>query len=344
MNRNTFARLVLLIGALAVLLVLQGCGGGDGVSQSLHDSVSTDLGAAETARDTYKDRVAELEGTIGDMVDPAADSLRGMLAQASTDLEAAKKALKDATGDLATERDEVKRLKDVMKDLEDERDALEDERDKYKKMVGDGEKEDDDEETRAYMVKRAKSIMAAMNANSTAPTVEVEWDDAAAAAKVTVKDKDDYDAGDAPPAISGWTNVTLTQDRALPVGGTDSVYVYTDISGPEATKFKVAHGDDKGLVTFGTGADGNAKLAMADRFPDSDGGSYNHWDSVSTPMAVRSAIPGTYDGVPGRFECAATASSDCTIGGMDDADGNLVLSFGGSRRLGRSSPPTRITP
>jgi hypothetical protein len=348
MNRNTFARLALLIGALAVLLVLQGCGGDDGVSQSLHDSVSADLGAAES-------RVAELEGMIGAMDDPAADSLRGMLAQAMTDLTAAQTALMTAQGDLTTaqgdlttaqgdlttaqgdlttEKAEVTRLMTEVTRLTTALTTAVNERDMYKEMVEDVGAMEMADDMRADMDQRAMSLLTAMMVQEDAsePTVEVEWDDSA---MVTVKDQPDFTAGDATPAITGWTNVTLEEDRALPVGGTDSVYVYTDIGGPTETTFEKAHGDDTGLVTLsGTTSNGDAMLAMADRFPG-DGFDYDHWnvdpdgDVTTTEGAAKADIPGFYDEVPGTFECGATASDECTIMGVEDADGNLVLTFGG---------------
>ena len=186
MNRNIFARLALLIGALAVLFVLQGCGGDDngGVDQSLHDQTMMDL---QGMLDAANNKVKELEGQIG----ADADELATAKADAA----------------------------------------------KYKKMVDDASEMDDAEEMRAYMVNRAKSIMAAMSDRTDpAPAVEVEWDDDANAADISVTD--DYAAGDAPPAIDGWTDATLTQARAMPVGGTDSVYIYTDVHAPEAKKLR----------------------------------------------------------------------------------------------------------
>ena len=48
MNRNTFARIAVLLLAV-VSLALSGCGGDDGVDQSVHDMALADLGAAEMA-------------------------------------------------------------------------------------------------------------------------------------------------------------------------------------------------------------------------------------------------------------------------------------------------------
>ena len=64
MKRITFARLALLVGTLAVLFVLQGCGGDDngGVDQSLRDQTVMDL---QGMLDDANDKVKELEGQIG---------------------------------------------------------------------------------------------------------------------------------------------------------------------------------------------------------------------------------------------------------------------------------------
>ena len=333
MNRNTFARLALLIGALAVLLVLQGCGGDDGVSQSLHDSVSADLGAAES-------RVAELEGMIGAMDDPAADSLRGMLAQAMIDLTAAQTALTTAQGDLTTaqgdlttEKAEVTRLMTEVTRLTTALTTAMNERDMYKEMVEDVGAMEMADDMRADMDQRAMNLRAAMMETDPAPTVEVSWENG----RATVELKD-YTTGDAPSAIDGWTNVTLTRTRDMPVGGTDSIYVYSDIHRPSAEEF----GDVYTVATDGTiqirdteslSADPplyNDNKAASSKVPTRTDTTYDHWDVTLDMAAKRDAFSGTYDNVAGRFDCAATAADDCTIAVMENDDGELIPVFTGN--------------
>ena len=333
MNRNTFARLVLLIGALAVLLVLQGCGGDDGVSQSLHDSVSADLGAAES-------RVAELEGMIGDMDDPAADSLRGMLAQAMTDLTAAQTALMTAQtalmtaqGDLTTEKAEVTRLMTEVTRLTTALTTAMNERDTYKEMVEDVEAMETADDMRADMDQRAMNLRTAMMGTDMVPAVEVSWKNGGP--NVELKG---YTSGDAPPPISGWENVTLARARDLPVGGTDSIYVYTDIDGPTAEEFGevyvVAADDgtiqirDEENLAAATPEYGSSRAA-ASVIPTNTTQSYDHWDDTLDAEAKRDAFSGTYHGVAGRFDCAAMNSRNCTIDVMEDDDGELIPVFKG---------------
>ena len=266
MKRITFARLALLVGALAVLFVLQGCGGDDngGVDQSLHNQTVMDL---QGMLDDANDKVKKLEGQIG----ADADELATAKADAA----------------------------------------------KYKKMVDDATEMGAAEKMRAYMDQRAMSVRATMMEGTPAPTVVAAWDDDADAPMVTVMGQDDYGDGDAPPDIDGWTEVTLTRERDMPVGGTDSVYVYTDITGPQAKKFMDVHGE---TVGFDTGDDGDAKLAMSDDFPAARlGSTYTHPDGADP-------LEGTYDGVAGEFSCTNTCAITPTTM-MEDGEDVVRLVF-----------------
>ena len=155
----------------------------------------------------------------------------------------------------------------------------------------DDEEEQTEDQMRAYMVRRVKSVMSAMDDPDTAPTVKVEWD--GNRAKVELDDHS-VDSGNAPPAITGWRNVTLARERPAPVSGTDSVYVYTDIHGPQSKKFMEVHG---ATVSFDPddNTPGVAKLAMSDDFPVRKAGNvYNHPSNAD-------ALEGTYDSVSGEL-------------------------------------------
>ena len=99
MNRNTFARLAVLLLA-AVSLALSGCGGDDGVDQSVHDMVAAERDAAAMARDAAQAALADAQ--------TAADAAA---AEAARTLEAAQMALTAAeTAQTAAEsaRDEAR--------------------------------------------------------------------------------------------------------------------------------------------------------------------------------------------------------------------------------------------
>ena len=147
MNLKKSGRILWIVAAVAMLaMVLQGCGGDDGVSPSTHmdveeerdmykaeaerlqgeldtanaslETANADLATAnaslETAQDnvtTYMDMVTALETTLGDEMEPAADSVRGMLA-------AAEAARDTAQADLATAEDNVTTYMNMVSELQ----------------------------------------------------------------------------------------------------------------------------------------------------------------------------------------------------------------------------------
>ena len=110
MNLKKSGRMLWIVAAVAMLaMVLQGCGGDDGVSQGLHDDVVMDNDELMAALAAANAEVTRLNGLLGDADDPAADSIRGMLAAANANvmsltgmLETANGSVTSLTGDLET--------------------------------------------------------------------------------------------------------------------------------------------------------------------------------------------------------------------------------------------------
>ena len=80
MNLKKSGRILWIVAAVAMLaMVLQGCGGvDDGVSPTTHQDLQDELAQVTAQRDA-------LQATLGDETDPAADSVRGMLAAAQAE-------------------------------------------------------------------------------------------------------------------------------------------------------------------------------------------------------------------------------------------------------------------
>ena len=84
-------------------------------------TANSNLGIANSSLETANGRVTELETLIGEEMDPAADSLRGMLAQANMDLDGANIALQMAMDNSADEM-EIDQLTKAVTAAEDMRD------------------------------------------------------------------------------------------------------------------------------------------------------------------------------------------------------------------------------
>ncbi len=257
-----------------------------------------------------------VDQSLHDQVTMERDDLQDMLDAANKMVESLKTQLAAEEGDDGT----------LMTQLQ----AAQADAARLQKMIDDASEMDDAEEMRACMVNRAKGIMnAMMDTSDEAPTVKVTWDDETDAVDIEVTD--DYAAGDAPAAITGWTHATRTQTRAMTVGGTDSVYVYTDIGGPEAMKFAKVHLVNAAdatmpFTTVGLGGSnepadnpGMVKLAMSDAFPATD--------NTTTMFMDGDSADGTYDGVSGDFDCDGEAG--CTVMAVENDDGDIGLTFTG---------------
>ena len=348
MNLKKFGRMSGIIAVVAMLaMVLQGCGGDDnGVDQDLRDTIAgleaqvesleterddaviaktqaeadktqaeADLTAATSARDQAlidlgeaQSEAESLKAQIGSSDDP--ESLAGKLAAAEAEATSLKGAVTRLEGELKTAKDRVAEL-----EQEDQKET---------------DKETEDKQ-RAAMDQRAASLRAAMMASTVfdVSDVEVSWEDGSA--MVELEDHE-VDSANAPPEISGWTRVTLGRNRDMPVGGTDSVYVYTDIVAPQPVEFKDVHGATVDLTESDT-VEQQQMLAMSSTFP-SETFTYDHWDPDDGDNgALREAFAGTYDGVDGDFDCGGASSKDsgeCTIKLTKNDDGDLVPAFKGS--------------
>ena len=96
MKRSTFARLALLVGVLTVLLALQGCGGDDGVDQSLYDQAQIDLDAAKADAAAAQIKADEDAAAAAAALKKAEDDAAAAQIKADEDAAAAAAALKKA--------------------------------------------------------------------------------------------------------------------------------------------------------------------------------------------------------------------------------------------------------
>ena len=218
MNRNTFARLAVLLLA-AVSLALSGCGGDDGVDQSVHDMVTaerdanaTALAAAQAAADmAATDAATALAAAQQAQADAltaqtAAEAARDEARMGETDAVArATTAEKDAADAAAAAKTAADAAMQAAADLKDAQDALaaammgqteaEGERDTAQDMVTELESD----AMNAEMVGRASTLHAALdviNEDGTNNTVDP------VGTAITALDTDLIDLADS-PAVAG---------------------------------------------------------------------------------------------------------------------------------------------
>ena len=267
----------------------------------------------------------DLETMIGAEMDPAAESLRGMLAQANMDLEDARTALKmamdDTTDDMEiadlrqdvtdaeTMRDNYKSMLDTAKaDLvivTGERDTARTDLAEFKTIASDllaaGALKD--------RIARAGMIQAAIKAMD-AKMVPV---DVAVTAKhsvpgaVTVDvngvDDDVYEGGETAAGSGDWNSVTMTRTNADDT--TDTLVIYTDIEAPADKPFNDIYKDHRENILA---TEPLVKKAQSASFPTGLSQSKD-FGGMSGNSA---AFDGMFDGVPGTFECKAS-SGVCTL-------------------------------
>jgi hypothetical protein len=109
------------------------------------------------------------------------------------------------------------------------------------------------------------------------------------------------------------------------VSGTDSVYLYSDITSPQPMKFEDVYTLTDGMLGITSGGNGNSDKAMSPDFPDMIE-LYTHNPTVEGEAVDSDPIDGTYDGADGEFDC----TGDCTILGAENDDDEIVLTFTGT--------------
>ena len=281
----------------------------------------------------------DLETMIGAETDPAAESLRGMLAQAKMELQDANSKLQMAMDDAADEtviadlrqdvtdaekmRDNYKRMLDTAKadlvTVTGERDTARTDLAEFKtiaagllteaalkekiareKAISDAISMGDNGDNRVGTDAKAVPDIASGVAES-GPIVKRN-----AAGMVTVDVNgatDDVYTGGETTAVSGdWNSVTMTRTDANDAEHT--LVIYTDIDAPADVPIKTRYTDadenllDNALMIVDTATDLRVGKAQSDGFPSGPGDTWEYG-----PDGRAKTVLGTFDGVPGQFEC-----------------------------------------
>ena len=317
------------------------------------------LAALVSDLETADGRVTELETMIGDETDPAAESLRGMLAQANMDLGEARTALEIAMDNSADEM-VIAGLRQDVTDAEGTRDS-------YKTMLDTANadlvtvtKERDDAMTElAELRKTAADLLAAgalkekiaragqvhttigadpggavpkMVATAGGVTGVTATRNAADLVAVDVNGSaadDDYTGGETNAGSSTWNRVTMTKTNADD-DSTDMVVIYTDIEAPSDMLFteRYDQGARDDIFASDTLAD-RLKLAQSDSFPSGPSTTLTYGETGGLPKS----FAGTFDGVPGNFVCTDTTCSVTT-----NAMGKLTSVTGTNWRFSPTAP------
>ena len=130
----------------------------------------------------------------------------------------------------------------------------------------------------------------------------------------------EYEVADTmPPMIEGWDGITLER-RNDADDASQILYAYTDIATAGSETFLEKYGDMLSAGALAVNA-ANFDLAASASFPTRTQGDVT-FTGVQTPADQDPAFSGTYDGVPGEFQC--TSSGDCIIS-ADPGTGELSL-------------------
>ena len=305
MKRITFARLAVLMLAVAGL-VLQGCGGDDGVSQSVHDQAMMDL---EQAQQDLMDAEGERDQAQQDLMD--AEGERDQAQQDLMDVEGERDQAQQDLMDAEGERDQAQQ------DLMD----AEGERDQAQQDLMDTEDAADMQQAMADSA-AAKALLAvlansALNTNAdgsaiaghTAPSPMVSVStDGMLMAKAA-----GYTMADMPPdMIEGWRGATVMNEAG------DTAVVYSDIS-DDGTQTLLDRYDS----TRPTGGMARSWPVGGTEVTDNPtGATYIPWSEVMRPDDMTTAggtrddpitmFEGAVHGIPGTFSCNADAAGFCT--------------------------------
>ena len=249
------------------------------------EALVSDLAAADG-------RVMVLETMIGDETDPAAESLRGMLAQANMDLGQARTDLQMAEDNSADEmeivglrqdvtdaermRDDYKMMLDAANDELDGIGGAEGLRDKVTRLEGElaDIKRDLEDELAATALKdriaRADMVLTAIGeAGKMAPAGVAVTAKRSVADAVTVDvngdDDDVYEGGETAAGSGAWNSVMMTKPNSDATDSTDTLVIYTDIEAPADKPFNMQY-DRAARLNILNDAN-RVKLAQSDSFP-----------------------------------------------------------------------------
>ena len=290
MNLKKLGRTFWVIAAVAIMaMVLQGCGGDDGVSQGMHDNVVSE-------NEELKMQVETLQGQLDAL--PSSAEVTAL----RNDLQALLNALNanDNAGALA----EIKRITEALEAVETNADMMSNKAAKALYAVlanaadGDGTTAPIDGTT------------------DTVPTVTVEVDDMMVKAMAT-----DYEMADGmTDMITGWRGATLMNDEG------DTVVVYSDIENP--TPVMLFDKYDSTAPTGGkprTYSINNDAAATDDMIKWT---AVMRPDEMTSPgtEADTTTFRGSVDGVMGTFTCTGTCTapgrfSDGSVVSASGADG-----------------------
>ena len=261
----------------------------------------SDLADAEADLETAKGRVTDLETMIGAEMDPAADSLRGMLAQANMDLMDANSKLEMAMDNTADEtviddlrqdvidaetmRDNYKMMLDTAKadlvTVTGERDTAKTELAGLKRDTADAVAE----MAKADRIARADRIIMAIGTDpggTVQKTVPASTNPASGVATPAITrnvagmttidvngdDDDEYAGGENTAGSGDWNSFTLTKtnDEGADTESSDTVVLYTDIDAPSDKKFIDQYDREEVRDNILADAD-RVKLAASSYFP-----------------------------------------------------------------------------
>ena len=282
----TGTRFTTLAVLLLVVLLLAGCGGDDGVSQSVHDQTMADL---EQAQQDLMDAEGERDQAQQDLMD------------AEGERDQAQQDLMDAEG----ERDQAQQ--DVM--------DAEGERDQAQQDLMDAQDDADMQQAMADSAAAKELLnMALVNVLVDTDTTTDGLQPAAPTVALSVSNDGmltasagGYAMADMPPdMIEGWRGAMLSS-------GGDTAVVYSDI-GNDGTQSLL----DRYESTRPTGG---APRMWTVGTTDTDAMKYIQWSSVmrpddsssfsGAPGATMLTFMGTVHNIPGTFSCSATAIDTC---------------------------------
>ena len=312
-----------------------------------HELTPAALEALVSDLATANGMVMDLETMIGAEIDPAAESLRGMLAQATTDLMDANSKLQMAMDDTADEtviadlrqdvtdaetmRDNYKTMLDTAKadlaTVTGERDTARTDLDEFKKIAVDllaaGALKD--RIARASRVQAAIMVQAAiLNDAKVAPPGVAVTAKRSVAGAVTVDvnggDDDVYEGGETTAGSGAWNSVVMTTTDADE--STNTLVIYTDIEAPADVAFNKQYllADRQDILNEAN----RVKLAQSDSFPIGLTEIKFFGGTGAEASGNPESFAGMFDGVPGTYECTSTAAVGCSL--MTNAKGELQMS------------------